>query len=653
MSGGFALQIPNGLSRRLAAAWLLLGVAALGVASLFAVALVVARIPPLAKLFPAVDFFYPSLVLHVNLSLLVWFLATACALWSLHSGERRGGWGWGAFALAAAGTVLLVLAPLAGGEVVMADYVPVLDNRWFFTGLGGFAAGVIAAASRRLAAGGFGWHGDDAGARLGLTLAAVGALAAGALFAVAYLNADSGAGPHVFYQGLFWSGGHALQGVFALLAVVAWLHLAEAAGMQVGGRTGRGLVLLAFTPVAVMLALPLVFAGGALRDAYTVLMAVGGWLAFLPVASLVVAEGYRRWRACQAALPGVLHLSLLLFLAGALAGGMIRTGSFLVPAHYHGAIGAVTLAFMLLATRLLPALGGTPLPRRADLAAPLYGFGTLLLVIAMAVAGYIGVPRKTPGDPGGLEPAAVVSLLSMGGGALVALAGTFLFVRWWLHAARPLLPARRGDRRLAALLATVALVTGIGLFVTAQPGTGVVPRSELPAEWKAVLAPTAAPSVNPKADPSGHAAEARRLELDARFKQAVAMLHAGQYDYAIAALHRVLELSPTLVEAHVNMGYALLGKADYMAAHDFFQGATELRPQQANAYFGLALALEGLGEIDAAVGAMQAFLHLSPADGPYQSRAVAALWEWDDRRGKLSAPVPPADAVAPRPKGEG
>jgi hypothetical protein len=108
MSGTFALDVPDGLPRRLAAAWLLLGVAALGIASLFAVALVVARVPPLAALFPAMDFFYPSLVLHVNLSLLVWFLATACALWSLHSGERRGGWGWGALGLAASGAALPV-----------------------------------------------------------------------------------------------------------------------------------------------------------------------------------------------------------------------------------------------------------------------------------------------------------------------------------------------------------------------------------------------------------------------------------------------------------------------------------------------------------------------------------------------------------------
>ena len=35
-------------------------------------------------------------------------------------------------------------------------------------------------------------------------------------------------------------------------------------------------------------------------------------------------------------------------------------------------------------------------------------------------------------------------------------------------------------------------------------------------------------------------------ELEARFQQAVVMLHAGEYEHAVTALHRVLELSPRM-----------------------------------------------------------------------------------------------------------
>lgn len=132
-----------------------------------------------------------------------------------------------------------------------------------------------------------------------------------------------------------------------------------------------------------------------------------------------------------------------------------------------------------------------------------------------------------------------------------------------------------------------------------------------------------------------HAAEAKENEVKARFDQAVAMLHSRQYEHAVAALHRVIELEPTLPEAHVNMGYALLGMGRYGAARDFFEGATTLRPAQANAYYGLAVSLEATGDLAAARGAMRTFVHLSPANDPFVRKARAALWEWQQEPQRL------------------
>ena len=150
---------------------------------------------------------------------------------------------------------------------------------------------------------------------------------------------------------------------------------------------------------------------------------------------------------------------------------------------------------------------------------------------------------------------------------------------------------------------------------------------------------------DPAKDPRGHAAAARAEEIDKRFQQAVMMLHAGQYDYAITALHRVIALAPRMPEAYVNMGYALLGLKRYAAARDFFQTAIDLRPYQANAYWGLAASLEGLNDLPGALGAMRAYIHLSPSDPKsdnYVRRARAAIWEWENtlQRG----PLPPEEA---------
>jgi tetratricopeptide (TPR) repeat protein len=118
-------------------------------------------------------------------------------------------------------------------------------------------------------------------------------------------------------------------------------------------------------------------------------------------------------------------------------------------------------------------------------------------------------------------------------------------------------------------------------------------------------------------------------ELTQRFDQAIMMLHAKKYENAIAALHRVIQLSPRMPEAYVNMGYALLGLQRYHAAHDFFNTATDLNPYQANAYWGLAVALENSGDLQGALGAMRIFIHLSEPDDPFVRKARAALWEWD------------------------
>lgn len=143
----------------------------------------------------------------------------------------------------------------------------------------------------------------------------------------------------------------------------------------------------------------------------------------------------------------------------------------------------------------------------------------------------------------------------------------------------------------------------------------------------------------------------RDAELATRFAQAVTMLRAGEYDYAVVALRRVLELRPDLPEAHVNMGFALLGLNRNTLARDFFLAATDLRPAQANAYWGLAVSLERLCDLRGARTAMQTYVHLGTGDAAFLRRANAALWEWSavpDSRSdaqNCSSSVEPLSAV--------
>jgi tetratricopeptide (TPR) repeat protein len=151
------------------------------------------------------------------------------------------------------------------------------------------------------------------------------------------------------------------------------------------------------------------------------------------------------------------------------------------------------------------------------------------------------------------------------------------------------------------------------------------------------FAPTLPPAVHDPASPptlSAHAGTQRAREVRERFDQAVVMLHAKRHEEAVVALQRVLALAPHLPEAHVNLGYAWLGLNQPQHAQRAFETALGIRAEQANAYYGLAMALEQRGDLEAALGAMRSYLHLSRADDAHRTRARAALWEWEERLGR-------------------
>ena len=118
-------------------------------------------------------------------------------------------------------------------------------------------------------------------------------------------------------------------------------------------------------------------------------------------------------------------------------------------------------------------------------------------------------------------------------------------------------------------------------------------------------------------------------EMDLHYRRSVVMLHAKEYAHALVAIDRVLEFAPRLPEAYVNMGFALLGLERFRDAEQAFSTGIDLRPEQANAYFGLAIALEEGGDLGGALGAMRTFIHRTRSDDPFLPRARAALWEWE------------------------
>jgi len=438
----YALPVPTDARRRLAAAWTMLALVSLAVSGVFSVLLVLSRAPGVKDVFPLVDFFHVALVVHVDLSVLVWFVAFAGALWSLNSTPRATALGWGAYGLACAGTAIMALSPFVGaGRPVMANYIPVLDEPVFLTGLVVLALGVAAAVARGM------WVVPPVGVRLdgpgalrfGLNTSLVAAGMALAAFAWSFwaLRAlPPGIDAKGYYELAFWGGGHVLQFAWTLLMFVAWLWLAEAGGAPLP-LTPRTTTLLFGVGLAAVFLTPIIYLAydvGSVEHhrLHTWLMRFGGGLAILPFA-LAVVVGLARAappRAEQTMLRSALGASLVLFGVGGLIGLMISGSNVRIPAHYHGSIVGVTLAFMGLAYLLLPRLGfGAVPPRAARWQLWLYAGGQLLHVAGLVWSGGYGVQRKVAGAAQALRSTEeMVAMGVMGLGGLVAVIGGTLFL---------------------------------------------------------------------------------------------------------------------------------------------------------------------------------------------------------------------------------
>ncbi len=439
----YDLAMPTDRRRALAFSWLALGLAALAASGIFSLLLVVSRTPGLNALFPVADFFRVTLVAHVDLSVLVWFLAFGAMLWSVAGGPRAIAAGWIALAVAAAGAATMALAPFVqAARPVMANYVPVLDGPVFIGGLAIFALGITMACARGMAVYvPAGARADGASAlRLGLNASMVAAGMAAFAFAASFAQVDRALDAPTYYELLFWGAGHVLQFAYTLLMLVAWIWLASAIGARLALPPRAAAFLFAIALAAVYVT-PYIYLAHPVASIehpklQTWLMRFGGGLAVPPVA-LAVAWALVRTRAAEAAarpLRASLAASLLLFSAGGLIGFTIDGANVRVPAHYHGCIVGVTLAMMGLTYLLLPRFGyAAPVSRLAVRQPWIYGFGQLLHILGLVISGGYGVQRKVAGAEQVLRSTPeVIGMGVMGAGGLIAIAGglAFLVVVW-------------------------------------------------------------------------------------------------------------------------------------------------------------------------------------------------------------------------------
>ncbi|MCP4297233.1 MAG: hypothetical protein GY786_16650 [Proteobacteria bacterium] len=424
--------------------WLIVAVTTIIFAEIFALFLAASRTPGVYNYLPHKDFFYISLVTHVNLSLVMWFLAFECFYCSLTKvilSAPSAIWKaitWAGFVLTMAGTVLVVLAPFIGAEKpVMSNYIPVLNHPLFFTALILFFIGVTLTMITP-------WMASVEGSyqelipefSFGVKMISATYLVSLITFFVTYNKLDITLTDTLYFENLFWGAGHIMQFFNTIAMLTSWIFLSKILYQEKNffDQWNKGLLAIIFLFSLPAPVLPFIYEipSQELTDAYTFLMRWGLGLSTGVIGLSISISAYKGDKNWNDPLFSSLAFSIGLFAFGGILGTTINhyIPNVKIPSHYHAVIGAVTLSFMGVCYGVLPLFNRQLVVTKWVKWQPvLCGVGGVLFVGGMYWAGLFNVGRKTAGDLQGLDNInKIIGMSIMGLGGLVTLIGVVIFI---------------------------------------------------------------------------------------------------------------------------------------------------------------------------------------------------------------------------------
>lgn len=379
--------------------------------------------------------FVPVLVIHVNLSVGLWFIALTMMLWRLYWPIKLPSiWHEGCVLTFLTGVLAMVAAPFAGGDAFTSNYIPVQNNPLFFFGLSLIFACLLCMIAPYL------WAILRQKTHALISMNVLTLSVALGCFALSIMQHPEGYGGRSYYEAIFWGGGHVLQFVYVQIAAIAWLWLASHLSIPLPSRkvifTGFGVL------TAAAISSPLIYLFEDINSYYHIkffswqMNIITGTVPALLAVWLFVKLFKAQTRNTTF---WVLLSSLSLFLSGGFVGFLIEGSNTIIPAHYHGSTVGVTLALMGAAYLSINKLGGHDVSqwKMAKLQPVLYGAGQLLHVVGFAIAGSEGVQRKVAGKMEGASELAQAGMQLTRFGGILAVIGGGLFVvvmiRAWSH----------------------------------------------------------------------------------------------------------------------------------------------------------------------------------------------------------------------------
>lgn len=440
--------------------WSTLSIGTLLLSGCFSLIIVLARAPYISELISDPLFAKRGLVVHVDLALLVWLYAFLSGLFVLVPHQKNGNrllpLGF-SFSMTGVGMLIAsIFVPSA--EPVLSNYIPVLDHPLFIGGLIFFGLGVgITVLNSRILPSRKGLDHENSGifpasAIPGLRSAAIILLVSFLTFFSSWLATSTGYDDLQYYELTIWGGGHLLQFVNVAAMLSVWIILL---GKLVEGKalSYRWSAILFGIFTAPVLIAPLLTMKGTSDILYhwgfTTYMQWG----IFPVVTIFIVlicvklikerkSGRLNTNLLRNPYFGGLVTSMLLTIIGFVLGAMIRGSNTMVPAHYHAAVGGITVAFMAI-TYLLMDVHNIPIPegklkKWAAIQPMLFGLGQAIFAAGFGFAGAHGLARKSFGSEQQINSIEIFTGLGfMTIGGILAVSGGILFllivVKAWMN----------------------------------------------------------------------------------------------------------------------------------------------------------------------------------------------------------------------------
>jgi len=405
--------------------WLTLSIISLGAGGAFAFLLGMSRAPVISNYFPT-DYFRRALIGHVDLAILCWLLLSATVIWSHHIKEEPPKI---SFLLACLGVALIGFSALPGsGDALFNNYVPTITSPFFLAGLSifflSFSINVVYFL-KKAQNNSHGIIGQTITASLYISVI----LIVSVILSIIFLS-DGDFQPQAYYERFFWASGHIQQILNGGLFLTVWYSLLkittgkEPEGWHFLKLANWMLVISAFVFIVFLLTL----------DPFDKVFRVGsGWVycvglgipIFFHIANILRQMSFDRRNPVSVSLA----ISLFLYLFGVIIAYAGFNNDTRVPAHYHGMVTSLTLAFMGFAYHIISESGiKISFPKVARVQPYIYGTGMSLFVTGLYVSGVFGAPRKTHGVDFTNNPIVIFAMGLMGVGTLLAVTGGILFV---------------------------------------------------------------------------------------------------------------------------------------------------------------------------------------------------------------------------------